>query len=60
MEIFSKKVHNFLEIETSKKSLYFRKRDFLSNNFPRSKIIYTFSYKEAKLFKLNYFLIIIT
>ena len=29
------------------------------SNFPRSKVFYTFSYKEAKIFKLKYFLIII-
>ena len=33
---------NILEMDTSKKFLYFRKYNFLSNNFPRLKIIKLF------------------
>ena len=54
---FFRKTPNVLEMETSKKSLYFRKQNILSNNFPRLKFFNTFSNKEAKYFKSKYFLI---
>ena len=59
--IFWKKPQ-FVEMETSKKILIFQETEssYISgSNFPRSKAFYTFSYKEGKVFKWKYFLIIV-
>ena len=53
----------FRETETPKKFFIFYKMELFNisrRDFPRSKIFYTFYYKESKFSKLKYFLIIIT
>ena len=59
--IFSKKTP-FFGNENLKKILIFQETEFCYTSespFPRSKVFYTFSYEEVKIFKFKYFLIII-
>ena len=60
--IFSQKKCQFFGNRNLKKILMFHETELSytsGSNFPRSKIFYTFSYKETKNFKLKCFLIII-
>ena len=59
--ICSQKIPNFLETKTSKKSLYFKKRNFLilqEVTFQNQNFFYTFPYRRVKFSNLKYFLII--
>ena len=60
--IFSQKSPQFFWNGNHEKILMFQETELsyiLGSNFPRSHFFYTFSFKEVKIFKLKYFLIII-